>query len=140
MSPEILGDKEIFPIECNKIDIFSFRILYNLSYAEYPYNMTFKDKKNFKDIKRKIEKNGLVFPKKFKKFSPYFTRFLSCLLEKDITKRISINDALKDHWIKGADLVFQEKEKINDLEKFLINIVTDNIRSFNYYLAGIKNI
>ena len=80
------------------------------------------------------------FLKSLKKFSPYFTRFLSCLLEKDITKRISINDALKDHWIKGADLVFQEKEKINDLEKFLINIVTDNIRSFNYYLAGIKNV
>jgi serine/threonine protein kinase len=139
MCPEILGHKEIFPIECNKIDIFSFGILlYNLAYAEYPYNLTFKDKKNFKDIKTKIEKNGLVFPKKFKKFSPYFTRFLSCLLEKDITKRISINDALKDHWIKGADLVFQEKEKINDLEKFLVNIITDNIRSFNNYLLDIK--
>ena len=139
MCPEILGHKEIFPIECNKIDIFSFGILlYNLAYAEYPYNLSFKDKKNFKDIKMKIEKNGLIFPKKFKKFSPYFTRFLSCLLEKDITKRISINDALKDHWIKGADLVFQEKEKINDLEKFLVNVVTDNIRSFNNYLLDIK--
>ena len=141
MSPEILGHKEILPSECNKIDMFSFGILlYNLAYAEYPYKLTFKDKKNFQEIKNKIEKNTLDFPNTIKKFSTYFTNFLSYLLEKDISKRISIYDALKDPWIKGADLVFQEKEKINDLEKFLINIVTDNIRSFNYYLAGIKNV
>ena len=135
MSPEILCHKEIYPSECNKIDIFSFGILlYHLAYAEYPYKLNLKDKKNFQEIKNKINKNDLIFPSKIKNFSSYFRDFLSKLLEKNIQKRISISDALKHPWIKGAEFVFQEKEKVYDLEKFLINIVTDNIRDFNYYL------
>ena len=135
MSPEILCHKEIYPSECNKIDIFSFGILlYHLAYAEYPFKLTLKDKKNFQEINNKINKNDLIFPSKIKNFSSYFRDFLSKLLEKNISKRISITEALKHPWIKGAEFVFQEKEKIYDLEKFLINIVTDNIRSFNYYL------
>ena len=135
MSPEILCHEEIFPNQCNKIDIFSLGILlYHLAYAEYPYKLNLKDKKNFQEIKNKINKNDLIFPSKIKNFSSYFRDFLSKLLEKNISKRISITEALKHPWIKGAEFVFQEKEKIYDLEKFLINIVTDNIRSFNYYL------
>ena len=135
MSPEILCHEEIFPNQCNKIDIFSLGILlYHLAYAEYPYKLNLKDKKNFQEIKNKINKNDLIFPSKIKNFSSYFRDFLSKLLEKNISKRISISDALIHPWIKGAEFVFQEKEKIYDLEKFLINIVTDNIRSFNYYL------
>ena len=55
---------------------------------------------------------------------------------KNIKNRINIYDALEDPWIKGADLIFKEKEKLNDFEKFLINMVTDNIRSFNEYLKN----
>ena len=61
------------------------------------------------------------------------------MLNKNIKYRYSINDALEDPWIKGARLIFKEKEKIYDLEKFLINIVTDNIKSFNDYIKNYKS-
>ena len=35
---------------------------------------------------------------------------------------------------KAADLLIKEKEKINDIGKFLIYMITDNVRSFNEYL------
>ena len=56
------------------------------------------------------------------------------MLEKDIKKRTNIFEALENPWIKGAELLFEEKEKIYDMEIFLINMITDNIRSFNEYL------
>jgi hypothetical protein len=61
---------------------------------------------------------------------------LENLLEKEIKSRINIYEALEDPWIKGADLLFKEKEKICDLEKFLIYMITDNVRSFNDYLRN----
>jgi serine/threonine protein kinase len=65
-----------------------------------------------------------------------FKKFLKNLLEKNIKNRISIYEALEDPWIKGADLLIKEKEKLNDIEKFLINMITDNVRSFNDYLKN----
>ena len=65
-----------------------------------------------------------------------FINFLSGLLEKDIKKRTNIIEALENQWIKGAELLFEEKEKIYDMEIFLINMITDNIRSFNEYLMN----
>ena len=56
------------------------------------------------------------------------------LLEKNIKNRISVFDALEDPWIKGAELIFQEREKIDDNGKFLLNLIYDNIRGFNDYL------
>ena len=60
------------------------------------------------------------------------------LLNKNIKNRYSIHDALEDPWMKGTKLIFKEKEKMHDLEKFLINIVTDNIKSFNDYLRNYR--
>ena len=134
MSPEILGKKQININDCNKIDIFSLGILlYNLAFGSYPYGLEISDKRNFELMFNKINTNSLFIPK-IEKLSSMFRDFLSGLLNKDISKRLSINEALNHPWIKAANEIFIEKEKINDLEKFLINLVTDNIKAFNDYI------
>ena len=134
MAPEILGKKQININDCNKIDIFSLGILlYNLAFGSYPYGLEISDKRNFELMFNKINTNSLFIPK-IEKLSSMFRDFLSGLLNKDISKRLSINEALNHPWIQAANEIFIEKEKINDLEKFLINLVTDNIKAFNDYI------
>lgn len=136
MSPEVLGKMEIDIEDCNKIDMFSLgTLLYNLAFGQFPYNLEFSDRKNFKGILEKITQKNLSFPVT-KSYSNLFKKFLKGLLNKDLKARFSINEAMDDPWIRGAKLIFQEKEKMYDLEKFLINIVTDNIKSFNDYLKN----
>ena len=139
MSPEVLGKFEIDVEDCNKIDMFSLGILiYNSAFGQFPYQLEFSDRKNFKAIYDKIMQKNLTFPS-IKSYSPLFKNFLRGLLNKNIKNRYSINDALEDPWIKGTKLIFKDKEKMYDLEKFLINIVTDNIKSFNDYIKNYKN-
>ena len=139
MSPEVLSKKAIDYDDCNKIDLFSFGVvLYNLAFEKFPYELDYSIRKNFRLIFEKIQKEKLVLPEK-RNYSILFRKFLAGLLEKNIKKRTSIYTAMEDPWIKGAELLFQEKEKINDLEKFLINMITDNIRSFNNYLQNYKS-
>ena len=136
MSPEVLLKSTIDYEDCSKIDMFSLGVvLYNLAFEKFPYGLDYTYKRNFSLILEKIKKEKLVIPEK-KNFSTLFKKFLGNLLEKNIKNRINIYDALEDPWIKGADLIFKEKEKLNDFEKFLINMVTDNIRSFNEYLKN----
>ena len=136
MSPEVLLKSQIDYEDCSKIDIFSLGIvLFNLAFEKFPYELDYSCKKNFGIILDKIKKEKLKIPEK-KNFSSLFKKFLANLLEKNIKNRMSIYDALEDPWIKGADLLFKEKEKINNLEKFLIYMVTDNVRSFNEYLKN----
>ena len=138
MSPEVLGKYEIDIDDCNKIDMFSLgTLLYNSAFGEFPYQLEYTDRKNFKGIYEKIMQNNLLFPI-IKSYSTLFKNFLKGLLNKNIKQRYSINDAMKDPWIKGTKLIFKEKEKMYDLEKFLINIVTDNIKLFNDYLKNYK--
>ena len=61
-------------------------------------------------------------------------KFINKLLEKDIKNRFNIYDALNDPWIKGAELLFKEKEKIDDTEIFLINIITDNLNLVHHVI------
>ena len=139
MSPEVLGKYEIDVEDCNKIDIFSLgTLLYNCAFGQFPYQLEFADRKNFQGIYIKIRQEFLVFPD-IKSYSSLFKNFLRNLLNKNIKNRYSIQDAMEDPWIKGAKLIFREKEKIRDLEKFLISIVTDNIKSFNDYLKNYKS-
>jgi len=136
MSPEVLRKAEIDVEDCNKIDMFSLGVLlYNSAFGQFPYELEISVRKNFKGIYDKIMQKELVFPN-IKSYSFLFKNFLKGLLNKNIKMRFSINDALEDPWIKGAKLIFNEKEKINDLEKFLINIVTDNIKLFNDYIKN----
>lgn len=134
MSPEVLGKKEIMVEDCNKVDIFSLgTLLYSLAFSEYPYQLNYSDKKNFERIKEKIAKNDITFPSNHP-YSQMFSNFLFGLLNKKLNKRFSIEEALKDPWIKGVDYIIWEKEKIDDNEKFLINCIADNIKLFNDYI------
>jgi serine/threonine protein kinase len=138
MSPEVLGKYEIDLEDCNKIDMFSLgTLLYNSAFGQFPYQLEYSDRKNFKGIYDKIMQKDLVFPA-IKSYSLLFKNFLRGLLNKNIKSRYSINDALEDPWIRGTKFIFKEKEKMYDLEKFLINIVTDNIKLFNDYLRNYK--
>ena len=138
MSPEVLSKMEIDVEDCNKIDMFSLgTLLYNLAFGQFPYNLEFSDRKNFKGILEKITQKNLSFPVT-KSYSSLFKKFLKGLLNKNLKERFSINEAMEDPWIRGAKLIFKEKEKMYDLEKFLINIVTDNIKLFNDYLKNYK--
>ena len=67
-------------------------------------------------------------------FSLHFIDFLKKLLEKDITKRIDINQALNHYWVKGAKLILDEKENLYNAGKFLSVLITDHIKDFNDYL------
>ena len=138
MSPEVLAKEHIDVEDASKIDMFSLGVmLYNLSIGDFPYKLNENAKKNFDEIYEKIQKNELEFPENknnTKKYSYLFIKFLKNLLEKNIKNRISAFDALEDPWIKGAELIFQEREKIDDNGKFLLNLIYDNIRGFNDYL------
>ena len=81
----------------------------------------------------KINCGKLIFPN-INIYSSKFLKFLNKLIERDIKKRINIYEALNDNWVKGGEILFNEKEKIDDNEIFLINMITDNIRCFNEYI------
>ena len=134
MSPEVLNKEKIDEEDCSKIDTFSLGILlYNLAFEQFPFDLEFSDKKNFFNIYTKIQTKNLIFPGK-KNYSFLFKKFLRGLLDKNIKNRMGVVEAMEDPWIKGAQFLLQEKEKLNDNEKFLINLMTDNVRLFNDYI------
>ena len=136
MSPEVLLKSQIDYEDCSKIDMFSLGVvLFNLAFEKFPYELDYSYRRNFALILDKIKKQKLIIPEN-KKYSALFKKFLRSLLEKNIKNRISIYEALDDPWIKSADLLIKEKEKLNDIEKFLLNMITDNVRSFNDYLKN----
>lgn len=140
MSPEILSREFIDYEDCNKIDIFSLGVvLYNLAFDQFPYGLDYSYINHFNSILNKIKNEKLVIPDR-KNYSILFKKFLFALLNKNIKKRISIYDVLEHPWIKAANLLMKEKEKIYDLEKFLINLITDNVRCFNEYIKNENNI
>ena len=53
--------------------------------------------------------------------------------------KININEALNHDWIKGANILFEEKEKTFNVSNFLIYLMTDNILNFNEYLKRAGN-
>ena len=62
MSPEVLGKYEIDVEDCNKIDMFSLgTLLYNSAFGEFPYQLEYLDRKNFKGIYDKIMQKFLFF-------------------------------------------------------------------------------
>ena len=138
MSPEVLSKAQIDIEDASKIDMFSLGVmLYNLSIGDFPYNLNINLKKNFDEILEKIKNNDLEFQEykiKSRRYSNLFIKFLKNLLDKNIKSRISVFEAIDDPWIKGVELIFEEKEKIGDNPKFLLKMSCDNIRSFNEYL------
>ncbi len=134
ISPEVLFRKEINSENAHKVDLYSLGVLlYSLAYCKYPYELSYNDKKEFNVIKEKIANNNLEIPIN-KGYSKLFEDFVSKLLNKDINNRISIDEAINHSWIKAARLIFLEKEKFGDVEKFLLNMVTNNVKPFTDYL------
>ena len=140
MSPEIIGRTEMKIKEAEKVDLYSLGVtLYNLAFGEYPYDLNEVGSKDYDNILKNIKNKTLEFPKD-RKVSNLFKDFLKGLLEKDYTKRFNIRKALNHPWVQASQVIFDEKEKICCPENFLINLVTDNIITFNNIIKLNNNV
>ena len=129
MSPEVLNSDIINANDLEKVDLFSLGVmLYNLAFCSYPYQ-----NEGEKEEELVSNKHKLLESNKFQ-FSNYFIDFINKLLEKDINKRININQASEHYWIKGAELLLEEKEKLNNANIFLSYLIYDYFPNFNEYL------
>ncbi len=138
MSPEIINRTHMKIKEASKIDIYSLGVtLYDLAFGEFPYKLKDVGSKDYDQILKNIQSEKLEFPKE-RKVSELFKDFLSGLLEKDYTKRLSIFAALNHPWVKASQIIIDEKEKAFCPENFLINMITDNIPNFNNYIKNVK--
>ena len=134
MPLEVHDEKTIKYKDLNKIDAYAIGIiLYNLAYGCYPFDLKFEDSNDYDLLYQKIH-NELKF-KNDKKLSSFFIDFISKLLEKDINKRMSIYEAGKHHWIKGAEILMVEKEKMYNMTLFVLKLISNNLKSFNDYLS-----
>lgn len=134
MAPEILNAKEIEIKYAEKIDIYSLGVtLYNLTFGCYPYDLNKVKGNEYEKIKEKVNNEELVFPTGYY-ISDKYKNFLKNILEKDYKKRYNIKEALDDPWIKGWNIINEEKENIGILENFIIELISDNIREFNLYI------
>ena len=137
MAPEVLRNDTINIKDLNKIDLYSLGvILFNLAFGSFPFDLKQKDIKNYDKIYKKIMKD-LTIKNKYNYYSSHFIDFLQKLLEKNINKRINLNEALNHYWIKGSEILFNEKEKINNIGIFLSYLVTDHIKNFYDYIHRI---
>ena len=136
MSPEVLDStkNKIKVKDASKIDLYSLGVtLYVLAFCDYPYKLRDVEHKNYKGIKSAIEKNDLEFHNEDNEFSEMFINFLKKLLEKDINDRYDIRQALNDPWVKGSYILLDEKEKLFNSGKFLIQLLVDGIKEFTTY-------
>ena len=122
--------------ESCKIDIYSLGVtLYNLAFGFFPYKLNNVKSKDYDGILNNIKKEKLEFPED-RKVSNLFKDFLKGLLEKDYMKRFNIRQALNHPWVKGAQIISDEKENAYCHENFLINLLTDNISKYNDYIKN----
>ena len=136
MSPEVLNKKRISVSEASKIDIYSLGVLlYLLAFYDYPYKLNDVNSKDYPQIAKNIEINNLEFPEDTG-HSKVCKHFLEKCLNKDITKRYDIYQAMKDPWFKGYKIILDEKEKLYNAGKFVIDLMTDNFIPFNDYIKN----
>ena len=134
ISPEVIKSEKIYIKDLNKIDLYSLGIiLYNLAFNSFPFSLEFKDINNFVIIYEKIMKE-LTINNESDKYSSYFIDFINKLLEKDINKRININEALNNYWVKGAEILLEEKEKICNDDIFLNDLIYEHFNNFDNYI------
>ena len=134
IAPEILSKSHLKIKDAEKIDIYSFGVtLYYLFYGEYPYKLNDVKSKEYDNILKYIKNEELIFPET-RKMSKLLKDFLTKILEKDYNKRLTIKEALNHPWIKATQIIFDEKENLNNQESFLISLITDNFPKFNEYI------
>lgn len=135
MAPEILNHNKIETKYGGKIIIYSLGVtLYHLAFGLYPYGLNDIDDDDYDKIVETISKNKtLEFPTDITT-SNMLKGFLMNLLEKDYKKRYSIKDALDDPWIKGWQIIEEEKENVGILEIFDKELRSNGIPKFNQYI------
>ena len=135
MAPEILNHNKIETKYGGKIDVYSLGVtLYHLAFGLYPYGLNDIDDDDYDKIIETISKNKtLEFPTDITT-SNMLKDFLMNLLEKDYKKRYSIKDALDDPWIKGWQIIEEEKENVGMLENFDKELRTNGLPKFNQYI------
>lgn len=132
MPLEIINSKTIEYKDINKVDAYALGvILYNLAFGNYPYDIKYED--DYDTIKEKIKKNKLEI-KNENNYSKHFIDFIEKLLHKDINERMSLYEAINHYWIKGGQILYDEKEKIFNIYSFTTQLITDNLKEFNDYL------
>ena len=139
MSPEVLRKDTIDASDASKIDVYSIGVLlYLLAFNDYPYKLKDVDGKNYDKILENIEKNELEFPKGFDN-SKIFLNLLKKCLNKDIKKRYNIYQLMKDPYFEGYQIILNEKEKMYNASKFVVDLMVDNILNFNQYIQKMDN-
>ena len=138
MPPEMLNKKKIKVKFFEKIDIYSLGVtLYNLAFDCYPYGLSDIKDDDYGMIIKKLTNNNLEFPININ-ISTKFESFLRVILEKDYEKRYNIKEALEDPWIKGWDIINEEKENNGFDENFIDKLITNSIPKFNKYIIEKK--
>ena len=139
MSPEVIEKKAIHVCDASKIDVYSFGVLlYFLAFHQYPYQLDKIDSKNYSGILKNIKEEELVFPEGTG-HSKLFKNFVAKCLEKDIKKRYNIYQVMNDPWIKGYQVIQDEKDNLVNAEKFLVELMVDSIKKFNDYIKEKEN-
>lgn len=139
ISPQVIKGEKINVSDLNKIDLYSLGvILHKFAFNSYPYDLSSEDSLNYGQIYNKINKKWEVKDDKLI-YSSHFIDFLNKLLEKDINKRINIDEALNHYWVKGSDILLDEKEKLFNANIFLSYLITNHFQKFNDYIKS-KNI
>jgi len=134
MSPEVLRKDSINVSYASCVDVYSIGVLlYLLAFCDYPYKLKEVDNKNYSQILKNIENNELEFPN-FNDNSQVFIDLLKNCLNKDIKKRYNIYQ-LKNHpFYQGYQIILNEKEKLYNAGKFVIDLMVDNIINFNEFI------
>ena len=133
MPPEIIKRMKIKIRDLQKVDLFSLGVtLYVLAFGQYPFNIKQDDEDE--EILKKMS-SGWKVENENNFFSSQLIGFLNSLLEFDINKRPTINQALNDYWVRGAGIILNEKENTANANIFLSYIITDHFRDFNQYIS-----
>ena len=87
---------------------------------------------------KNIQQYDLEFPTDMENSKPFLNLLRNCL-NKDIKKRYDIYQLMNDPFVKGYQIILNEKEKLYNAGKFVIDLMVDNILNFNQYLKTIEN-
>ena len=135
MAPEVIKTKKIKLKDYHKIDLFSLGVmLYTLAFGERPFNINHGDSEDDEIIYIKMMTDWKVENINGTEYSSHFINFLNRLLEKDIEKRMNIYEAMNHYWVKGGNILMEEKENIYNANVFLTDLITDHFSRFNDYL------
>jgi serine/threonine protein kinase len=139
MSPEVLKKDTIPANYASKIDVYSIGVLlYLLAFCDYPYKLKDVDNKNYSQILKNIQQYDLEFPSDADNSKPFLNLIKNCL-NKDIKQRYDIYQLMNDPFVKGYQIILNEKEKLYNAGKFVIDLMVDNIINFNEYLKTLEN-